>query len=807
VKTDVLPTSEVHDQTHLELDSEVLSLAFLSSPVTGDKPLLVGLRAFLDGYRQWLQTESERAIGLVAVHRPASKRILARISTVIDRIERGIRTLESKPHAMEAFRLANLAMLMQMVHSGISGHLRDLGEPLALPSREEDYLSRSSFKWRPFQLAFLLMVIPGLVDPEDADREIVDLIWFPTGGGKTEAYLGAAAFEILHRRLTEGSKSGGTSVLTRYTLRMLTAQQFQRTSLLACALERIRAEAAGRLGDCRVSIGLWVGGGTTPNKFTEANQQFQKMLADPACRNPFLVDRCPWCGTRLVPKNPEGTEDPALGIRSSSTTFDFHCPESRCDFHEHLPMQVVDEALYQEPPTILLATVDKLARLAWIDEGGGMLTGGGRYLPPGLIIQDELHLLSGPLGTMVGLYESAIAGLVSSSGRRPKIIASTATIRRAAEQVRCLFDGPVALFPPGGLDAGHSYFAYPDRKNRGRLYVGVMSQDHTPETALVRLSSSLAQAPEELELSPTGRDAYWTQVIYHNSLRELGKTEFKLLDDIPKRISAISSDPDDYRVLNADVVDTLTSQIPPDQIPEILRRMETEHDRDGALSVLLCTNMLSVGIDVGRLGLMIVNGQPKTTSEYIQATSRVGRARDKEGRPVRPGLVVALLSWNKARDRSHYETFPGYHATFYSHVEPTSVTPFASPARKRALHAALVILLRHLGPLGGNDGVGRFDAADQEVQEILELILDRCRRVDPGEVEATRIDLIQRLSEWAEALKRSAEDGTPFRYHSRSRSDRSLLRVFDGSDGEGWETLNSMRNVDRECRLSVFGEN
>jgi ATP-dependent helicase YprA (DUF1998 family) len=507
------------------------------------------------------------------------------------------------------------------------------------------------------------------------------------------------------------------------------------------------------------------------------------------------IDRCPWCATPLIPK--AKTDDLSdLGIRADNSSFSVNCVNESCAFHDSLPISFVDEDLYAHPPTILLGTVDKFARLAW-RPGGGAFFGLGRHEPPSLVIQDELHLISGPLGSTVGVYEAAIDGLLEAAGARPKVVASTATIRRAPDQAAGLFGREVAVFPPSGTDARDSYFARTDDSAPGRLYIGIMSQNHTPSSALVHTAAVLAQAVEELQLDGPERDAYWTQIIYHNSLRELGKTVTFARDDIPARVEVIQADPGRRRKLNDAEVVELTSNVHSRQIPSILARMALAADEADAISLLLATNMIQVGIDVPRLGLMLVNGQPKTTAEYIQASSRVGRGRT-------PGIVVTLYSPSKPRDRSHYETFLPYHLALYRYVEPSSVTPFALQSRSRSLHAALVILARHGAGLSQNHQAIEFSRSDPEVARVLDILLRRAQASDPTEAERTLAHLNRLADEWERRATDAKRDASNFYYEAPGKQHRRLLRRF-GDHGEGWETLDSMRSVDLQVPVDVIG--
>ena len=795
VFSSLMPEYDLQGLTfELEGDDSVLDLHFLADQAIETADLQASLRAFVDRYDEWIRTLRNSNEDLAPWMEEAASRNLARLRMTADRMRSGIDALDD-PSIRQSFALTHQAMLMQMCHSSeaLGGTRRSVADAIKPTA---DYGAQAR-RWRPFQLAFLLLVLPGLADDEHEDREIVDLLWFSTGGGKTESYLAAAAFSMIHRRLTLGSRGGGTAVITRYTLRLLTTQQFQRAATLICALDVIRREesAPPSLNQGPFSIGLWLGDEVTPNRWSKALDLVQGMLEDPEPRNPFQLETCPWCGTEIIPT--VGSEDSQdFGVRATSTSFEFFCPNQQCEFHEELPVVVVDEELFKRPPTFLLGTVDKFARLAW-EEGAGNLFGSGTTAPPSLIIQDELHLLSGPLGTLTGLYERAIDNLIRLRGGAPKIIAATATIRRADEQVRRLFAREVAIFPPAGLSADNSYFSRTDKESLGRRYVGVMAQSHTATTTTVQVASSLLLAPGELALPEPESDAYWTLVAYHNTLRELGRSVTNFRDDVPEMMRARAKDSATARVLDAESVVELTGNVSGHQLPKILERLGLSSDDPEGVGVLATTNMLSVGVDIPRLGLMLVHGQPKTAAEYIQATSRVGRSDV-------PGLVVAMLSATKPRDRSHYEGFRGFHQSLYRHVEPTSVTPFALPARERALHAVLVILVRHAAGLSSNDAATGFDPELPAIRRVTEALKDSILRSDPDDGPAACADVERLVQDWADRAKTESNARRRLFYNSGSKTHASLLKNF-GATGEGWETPQSMRNVDRQCLVWIPG--
>lgn len=791
IKTDHLPSYTI-PQIDFKLPASEEDLPDLSMRHLADDSkdeVISDLNGLLFLYEKWISGLEEELESLpnhlkqpADAHIQLCKEAGARIST-------GINLLNSDDSVLNSFRLANKAMLMQRVHGKAQEEKHFPDENY---QHQYDY-STNEHKWRPFQIAFLLLSIKGIADPSSDDRELVDLIWFPTGGGKTEAYLGLTAFVIFMRRAGKGN-SGGTTVLMRYTLRLLTSQQFQRACTLICACEKLRRDK--QMGGEPITIGQWLGSASSPNTLKDAGEKLDDLLGqrDGSGKNPFQVLYCPWCGTHLVRKEGRGTF--GYRIRTGPKRFEIWCTNKHCEFHDGLPLKIVDEDIYREPPTLLFGTVDKFAMLAWKADASSIfaLNKGNDNPAPELIIQDELHLISGSLGTMVGLYETAIDMLCSRKGVRPKTIASTATIRRSKDQCNALYAREVRQFPAPGLDAEDSFFAREsevNESNPGRLYVGVMPSGKTSTTMQVRLLADCIQGVDLLDKDV--KDKYWTQVVYCNSIRELGISKSIIYDDV-KEYSKRLSDRRGIkpRYYSDKAVEELTSRVPAETIPEILQKLEIEYPSKEAIDVLLATNMISVGVDIDRLGLMMVLGQPKTTSEYIQASSRVGRKF--------PGLVVTLYSPVKSRDRSHFEQFIKYHQALYRYVEPTSVTPFSSPVRDKALHAVLFIVIRHLLGYARNDSLSEFDANSEEMAKAVEEILSRVSIVDPSETEQTRADimtLIKRISELQQL-----ESGISYDNIRNSEKIPLLRRPNDKSKGI-YATPQSLRNTDAECYISM----
>lgn len=730
--------------------SDPLSADWLSR--AGSAELEAGLGRLCDAYAQWLELQERKARTLSSSFASAAARHLADVRSVLLRMRAGVKRLGADPVVAAAFRLANLAMSTQAHWNG-----------------------NPALRWRPFQLGFVILSLESCIDGAHPDRAIMDLLWFPTGGGKTEAYLALVATVAFFRRLSRASPDAGAgvAVIMRYTLRLLTTQQFMRAAAMICACEAIRrgripADDGKGLGSVPFSIGLWVGEGATPNSRRAAFES----STDAGKPSPRQLLHCPACHGRLdfIQTRPVD----AVEVRCSASG----CLMSGAP----LPVWTVDEDVYDFRPTLLIGTVDKFAQIVRNSRTAALFAV-GTGAQPQLVLQDELHLISGPLGTVSGLYETAIDLILSADGTRPKIIGSTATIRRARDQVLALFDRETCQFPPPGMDAADSGFAVVDSASPGREYVGVTTAGRSAKFTLQAVSAALLQSAAAL--SADDRDAYWTLVAYFNSLRELGGALVLMQDDVNDTLRLLADRRgEQQRIPRA--VEELTSRRTQQEIRTMLHQLTIPAGGEGALDVVLATNMISVGIDIPRLGAMVVNGQPKTMAEYIQATSRVGRGRVA-------GLVTSILNAAKPRDRSHFETFRTWHATLYREVEATSVTPFASRARDRALHAVLVAAVRHLTP-GMLDSPDLDDGAQAAAEALIERIAERARRLDPLETEVAD-ELRERLQRWVRRRPRHYWQ-KPRESLLQSAEEAAARRASGRAVGQAWPTPNTMRGVE-----------
>lgn len=863
VRTEFIPSFEVPKVIAADdiAGGAILDMLLLSK-INAPDQVVSALEPLVASYEAWIKKARSDAEDPVIkdhnLHREAAAIQIENCEIAAARMRKGLALLKSNPKAMKAFSLANEAMADQRVHALWAKGNQKASKRLDI----EPFWKEENHRWRPFQLGFFLLNLVGVADDESEDRALADLLWFPTGGGKTEAYLGLAAFTLFYRRLVgdrDGMEAGaGVSVIMRYTLRLLTVQQFQRATALICACEVIR-QREKELGNEPYRIGLWVGDKTAPNKFLDAKKAIEDLKTKNYANggSPVQLLNCPRCGEALADDRgvPKGA---AYTVDNNAQRIRVLCPNFRCEMSEKqsagegVPMVVVDDELYRTCPSIIIATVDKFARMPFegrtqsffgirdrysptlghLTPADGSKPGGRlcrdakkakRLLPPELIIQDELHLISGPLGTMVGLYETAVDFLSrvekeSDTVVRSKILASTATIRRARQQVAQLYDRDLQVFPPSGLSAKDSFFAREisthDKDGNagdfeaGRLYVGINASGSSSKTLLVRVYAGLLHAGLGYLVDPAiadSGDPYGTLVGYFNSMRALGGAKRLVEDDVAlrrlyylaRRDQAVFGNTK-LEKRNISGAEELTSRLASWQIPPLLKRLDVtfprpakgDRNKSWPVDVLLATNMISVGVDIDRLGLMVCTGQPKTTAEYIQATSRVGRQH--------PGLVATMYNWVSPRDISHYERFKSYHAALYRYVEPISVTPFSSRALDRGLHGMFGATQR-LGQTQASEefAANKFEPNSSWAKGTITDISDRAQGLASQGDYVKRI-LNEQSDSWTQlknasvsySKKKKATAGDKDAAHHR------LFRNLGEATGGRWAAPNSLRDVE-----------
>lgn len=741
------------------------------------------LDRFVEFYQRWLIEQEQKSMGIKSYKKVIDKNF-ANIRKCIERLKHGINCLRSNNLAWKAFIYMNEAMLLQRVNYA---------------KTKKIIIEPSSVSWYPFQLAYILQIIPDIVDKNSIWRDKVDLLWFPTGGGKTEAYLGLLAFVIFYRKLSKGQNGDGVTVIMRYTLRLLTTQQFERASALICACEFLRNKYS--ITGCEISIGLWVGMDLTPNTLMRAKENIERIKDGEFVHreNPIQIFHCPFCG-----------KDIDIGDYRIETTMKIKCPNTDCNFHNGLPIYLIDEDIYNKKPTLLLSTIDKFARIVWEEKTAAIFGSDGDTEPPELIIQDELHLISGPLGSISGLYEMAIDELCTKNEVRPKIIASTATVRNAKRQIKSLYNRDSFQFPPQGIDIKDLFFAVrADRNSKpARRYIGICDTGGSLLDILVRVYGCLFFALkylESLEFDKDIVDQYFTIVGYFNALKDLGSSATVITDRVELYSNSlrlhkfkIIAEKANIEKISIYSYNELTSRKSSKEIKDTLEELEIKYPDERAYSYLLASSMLSVGIDISRLGVMTVYGQPKTTAEYIQATSRVGRRF--------PGIVMPLYSGMRSRDKSHYEQFIYYHQTFYRQVEPTSVTPFSFRAIEKALHSVYVALIRHKVPdMRGNSDVVNYRKDNPEVMKIKQLILKRIYNIDNTAYEYAKGWLERFELLWEKAVK---SKGDNFYYTLKgSMPDMTYTLLVEAEKDNLSDlpsTLNALRNVDSSSNVYIL---
>lgn len=796
IMSEFVPVYEVKQMKPPAVQNQKLfSLKYLYSGNRLD--IIKELNEFTDLYHSWFTTQQSLANSPdYSDYKKAIAYCFGKIKECEKRIREGIRVLSYDDNAWSAFVYANKAMYYQQISMAL------MNEEIKDESEFED--KKGAHPWYPFQLFYLLMIIPDFATKNSPYKDVVDLLWFPTGGGKTEAYLAVSAFIIFYERLTKKRTSYGTTILMRYTLRLLTIQQFERASAMICACDRVRRENS--LGGNRISIGLWIGSGSTPNNIDEAQESLQKLINGEKLyehSNPVQITKCPYCGKKLT----------AVHYAISNNRMRITCPD--CG---ELPIHIVDTDIYEAMPTLVISTVDKFARIVWEEKSGRLFGCNVDTNKPRLIIQDELHLISGPLGTLTGLYEAAVDRLCwDNGGNKPKIIASTATVKNAAYQIKGLYNRAHFQFPPNGLDHKDSFFAEQATKDDrpSRYYVGLSEQGGSMVDLMIRVFSALSII--DYYMKEEGRsqkviDQYYTIIGYFNAIKDLGTASTVIrermysyitsllngkFNELSKKLGIDQDDKGKYVFDMGIKHGELTSRRTSTEIKSILDDLKISYqvdpDQEQAFKYVLSSNMFSVGVDINRLGLMAVYGQPKSNADYIQATSRVGRSN--------PGIVFCMYNAFRTRDRSYYERFTQYHSCFYKYVEATSVTPFSSRSIEKGLHSVFIALIRHLIPgMENNDGAALFTKSSARIEVLKEYLLSRIADIQPDSLQYSKDYLDAFIEYWDQNTQSLVYDKK-----KKGRQAESFISLLASAENgsEDFSVLNSVRNVENSSNVYV----
>ena len=833
VSSTFLPQFNVKNQsTNISsVDKKCLEIKELSEFNNNKKTIISNLEKLAQSYSKWID-EEEKIKLLNEQDRLLGLNNIKKCRTIQARMQRGIELLETNSMAFHAFQLANTAIYLQMFQN--QWHFskkKDGFEPFEIIENPQlsyqEYATKdypdpnNTPRWRPFQLAFILQCLPSFIDENSNDRNLVDLLYFPTGGGKTEAYLALSAFLIFWRRLNYPDSYGGVNIIIRYTLRLLSAQQFERATKLILACEFIRKNHTD-LGNERISIGFWVGGSTIPNKINNdqncAEQELQKVQdrlnKNQPSINPFQLSNCQWCNTKIIGKT-QPNVNPSIGHRIYKKSLKSYCLNKNCFFSENnegLPIVLVDEDIYKNPPTVLFATVDKFAQLAWREEATSLFNYNGNRKPE-LIIQDELHLLNGPLGSLVGLFENVVLSLCTTDNQKPKIIASTATIKNVEEQVKGLYNRPVQVFPQYATNADDTFFSKTILESK-RRYVGVLPTGRTQTMTSLRLNAALLFARLEIwkdSVDKTEADQFWTIVSYFKSLKHLGRFSNKIIAELIPEIKQLqvrylmnvfpfnnnySKLP--YRNLE------LTSRIPNERIKKNLDKLNISFDGNlekyQSFDIVLATNMISVGLDVERLNIMLMNGMPPNTAEYIQASSRVARKNE--------GVVFSLFDPNNTRDLSYFEGFIPFHKTFYKQVEPISVTPFAENALDKMLFTSMIAYFRHkMGYSANNMATALNENGNkQKLMSEFNQLFNNHSFADEEDKQVISTIINELIQQWDNKIQNSPKDSL-FYYGGKHETERKKNLLKSVQEKEKTDDkligMQSMRSVEPSVTIKI----
>lgn len=816
IQSTFLPEYDVKNQSSEtdKIKGDILNIKNLSVYNSDTESIISNLKEVAKAYKNWIVEETKSANG-----NELGLKNIKKCEQIYNRIINGVKLLSENENALRAFQLSNTAIYLQFFQS--QQHFSKKKEGFEVWERNEplqnkfqDYgtlpfPSERIPEWRPFQLAFILQCLASFVDENSNEKELIDLLYFPTGGGKTEAYLAVSAFLIFWRRIQYPDAYDGVNIIIRYTLRLLSAQQFERASKLILACEFIRSNYTD-LGDKPVSIGFWVGKQTIPNYLKDGKRQLefaQKKLnqGNQYVVNPFQLSNCQWCNTKIISRINENDKAYQIGHRTYRE-LKTHCLNNSCHFSEQnggLPIVLLDEDIYSNPPTILFATVDKFASLAWKGESTAFFNNGSNRKPE-LIIQDELHLLNGTLGSLVGLFENALLQLCEN----PKIIASTATVKNVDKQIQGLYGREARIFPQYATNSDDTFFSKVIEESK-RKYIGILPTGKTTVVTNLQLLASLLFARLEVWKKSSDKneaDNFWTILSYFKSLKEIGRFSNKINSELKPIIKQLQvrylnnnslSERSNYSKLSYRNIE-LTSRIPNEKIKKNLDKLEIEFNGNisehKAYDLVLATNMISVGLDVSRLGLMIMNGMPPNTAEYIQASSRVARKNE--------GLVITLYDPFNSRDLSYFEDFVQFHKTFYKQVEPLSVTPFAENALDKMLFTLILAYFRHTTPFTANNAATALidDKVKNELRNnLLQLFQNHQFAQNDLQLITEKIDDI--LRDW----KYKIDAQKDLKYFWRDHPKDSLIVPIQEkkNDDDTLTAMQSMRSVEPSAEILI----
>tara|TARA_B100000925_G_scaffold50568_1_gene32927 strand:+ start:2798 stop:5920 length:3123 start_codon:yes stop_codon:yes gene_type:complete len=780
IKTEWFPQYFVPDMS-AKGNKAIQSIDFEAKKIakSSDKKIIDTLQEMTKSYENWINTELQSLKKESPDYGHFNEVLISQSKIAkkhLERMQSSIELLKNNDNAMRSFKLANKALDIQYSWSNIK------------------------LNWRPFQMGFLLVTLESTLIRDSLDRDEVDLLWFPTGGGKTEAYLFLSAILLFFRKLEKGTLNDkdGLAIISRYTMRALTNDQFGRMASTILACEYVRRQELSKENiqikeTASFSIGMWVGQKATPNRLIDIPDE----PSDFDIKKISVINDCPCCNQRLKWYDKKRKND----FRPRVIDENENCNLSK--LIKFFPIYVIDEQIYDNPPSAIVGTIDKFVQVIRNPINARKLFSVDNDIRSlDLVIQDELHLISGPLGSISGLIEILIEEYASDGITSPKIVGSTATIQRAEEQIKSLYLKESLQFPVNISNVDDSFFSQIETKSSGRIYLGISTGSSTSTYMLQAICGILLQSLKDKELlnySADEIDPYTTIVAYFNTLKVLSGSKITLQDDANATIEAFAQKYGEDK-FEYDIPEELTSSNSQEQLRDIMRRLAKMHTEEGNIAILLASVMISVGLDISRLGLMVVDGQPKSVAEYIQATSRVGRGKI-------PGLVITLFNNYKPRDKSYYETFQNWHNSLYRFVESTGVTPFSARARQKIFPALVVSLaLKKLNRTDGNFAITQKDKEfiDEHVKPIL---LNKVNFLDPLESEDAENEINKILDKWIER-----GENIPYLNNDKDELNSLLMsaeaiaakKAVDLDGDIAFPTPNSAREVEPYVKIKAY---
>lgn len=847
VATDSVP---VYVQNRIEYrrwhtpDGREIRPTFESLSQPGGLDALDELADAMDRYLEGWDASAETAPGSSgAANQVAEAR--AAFEAEVDRFKRGIEVLRDADNGdlRKAFLLTNEAFDRRFKHRARVDAAMRGEEPSGEPPA-----------WRLFQLVFVVSQVPDLLHRDaDPERRVEDtpdpsVLWFPTGGGKTEAYLGLVVLHAFWDRLR--GKPYGVTAIAKFPLRMLSIQQFSRVDEVFEHAELLRQETPlleGRRGD-PFSVGYYAGSSNSWNlldfpvspdradRDTGWTRGFSGIPGDERRlrrleRDHNKVSTCPLC-----------FEDGERG--TVETTFDPDKPGFRheCrDCGHRLNLHLTDTEVLRRLPTFVLGTIDKFARVATEQWGRAMfgearvkcdvhgylldaprddagdavsecpVRGCGRPLrptpqnvdpAPGLLVQDELHLLTESLGAFASHYETMMKETLRVMQDRGfatgtwKIVGSTATIEGYQHLVRQLYNYETAVrFPvPGPTREESFYVRETDEPQRYVLGVRSHGLSHVDTVMKVLLEYHRLVTPvAELSECPPGTDLpaplqgisddqrrslarrYRTPVTYGIRKSEVAQVNNSYVGQLNPHLAQQGFPRfEDHRVVN------LTGDSSVSDIQDFLAKME--RDPEDYIQAVTATSIISHGVDLDDLNAMVFRGMPHTMAEYIQSMSRVGRASGV------PALVVNVYNPNRERDSSHFESHKKYLELRDILLRHVPTTRFS----RQALDKTVPGLLLHVVNYGDEDLVDLWkkttvDGLLEEVRDRPEEFVDGVKRrlglvggtTDSPLVRRQEEDVERKVKEIRVELQRRSQDPSESRYASDRLGALRSLRETD----------------------------